>query len=102
MAGPVARLARVPSYAAGANWRKAAGVEPTRKRLTPPPGFEAQPHHRVRVPSASLGRAPRWRIPPATPRRCRDAAHAHRARSEEHTSELQSPMYLVCRLLLEK
>src|SRR5437879_7262949 len=26
----------------------------------------------------------------------------HRARSEEHTSELQSPMYLVCRLLLEK
>ena len=25
-----------------------------------------------------------------------------KARSEEHTSELQSPMYLVCRLLLEK
>src|SRR5437762_8250154 len=32
-------------------------------------------------------------------------AERHRrpeARSEEHTSELQSPMYLVCRLLLEK
>src|SRR5437762_10265941 len=27
---------------------------------------------------------------------------AARSRSEEHTSELQSPMYLVCRLLLEK
>src|SRR5437762_11318608 len=27
---------------------------------------------------------------------------AAEARSEEHTSELQSPMYLVCRLLLEK
>src|SRR5437762_7937765 len=27
---------------------------------------------------------------------------AIRSRSEEHTSELQSPMYLVCRLLLEK
>src|SRR5437763_16483478 len=27
--------------------------------------------------------------------------HRH-VRSEEHTSELQSPMYLVCRLLLEK
>src|SRR5437879_10605046 len=27
---------------------------------------------------------------------------ALKARSEEHTSELQSPMYLVCRLLLEK
>src|SRR5437762_6048480 len=25
-----------------------------------------------------------------------------KVRSEEHTSELQSPMYLVCRLLLEK
>src|SRR5437764_7238469 len=30
-------------------------------------------------------------------------AQAHGlVRSEEHTSELQSPMYLVCRLLLEK
>src|SRR5207244_13245940 len=27
---------------------------------------------------------------------------AHDARSEEHTSELQSPDHLVCRLLLEK
>src|SRR5437764_9360075 len=27
---------------------------------------------------------------------------ATNSRSEEHTSELQSPMYLVCRLLLEK
>src|SRR5437879_10852675 len=31
----------------------------------------------------------------------RDLVHVH-VRSEEHTSELQSPMYLVCRLLLEK
>src|SRR5437762_10610431 len=30
------------------------------------------------------------------------AAEALGIRSEEHTSELQSPMYLVCRLLLEK
>src|SRR5437763_10302661 len=30
------------------------------------------------------------------------AARAAPPRSEEHTSELQSPMYLVCRLLLEK
>src|SRR5690348_18090444 len=27
---------------------------------------------------------------------------AHARRSEEHTSELQSPVHLVCRLLLEK
>src|SRR5437762_4131738 len=30
------------------------------------------------------------------------SAGAIDVRSEEHTSELQSPMYLVCRLLLEK
>src|SRR5229473_2345708 len=29
-------------------------------------------------------------------------SHGHRKRSEEHTSELQSLAYLVCRLLLEK
>src|SRR5690348_18112054 len=28
--------------------------------------------------------------------------HVRRGRSEEHTSELQSPVHLVCRLLLEK
>src|SRR5437764_14517958 len=31
-----------------------------------------------------------------------DRVDRHDPRSEEHTSELQSPMYLVCRLLLEK
>src|SRR5258707_11049659 len=30
------------------------------------------------------------------------AEFVHQARSEEHTSELQSRQYLVCRLLLEK
>src|SRR5437764_8938428 len=30
------------------------------------------------------------------------SGHYASERSEEHTSELQSPMYLVCRLLLEK
>src|SRR2546422_5420884 len=35
--------------------------------------------------------------------RCRDRTPAaHRTRSEEHTSELQSRLHLVCRLLLEK
>src|SRR5258708_24099126 len=39
--------------------------------------------------------------------RCRDSVAAglrvfREARSEEHTSELQSPDHLVCRLLLEK
>src|SRR5205807_10295005 len=49
-------------------------------------GGDQQRHHR-RAPS----RAGRQR-----PDRCR------RERSEEHTSELQSPCNLVCRLLLEK
>src|SRR2546426_6637938 len=34
--------------------------------------------------------------------RSHDSHHASRFRSEEHTSELQSPCNLVCRLLLEK
>src|SRR3712207_7199692 len=34
--------------------------------------------------------------------RGRRGAHLARVRSEEHTSELQSRQYLVCRLLLEK
>src|SRR5437763_5166015 len=32
----------------------------------------------------------------------RQGQEIFRYRSEEHTSELQSPMYLVCRLLLQK
>src|SRR5438876_4740807 len=34
--------------------------------------------------------------------RQRDGAAGRSGRSEEHTSELQSPVHLVCRLLLEK
>src|SRR5437879_11602818 len=41
-------------------------------------------------------------VRPESRRSGRAIADHHRARSEEHTSELQSPMYLVCRLLLEK
>src|SRR3712207_7334272 len=41
-----------------------------------------------------------WRRPP---RDLLDTFHSPRSsRSEEHTSELQSRQYLVCRLLLEK
>src|SRR3712207_7345233 len=35
-------------------------------------------------------------------RRCASGSHVSCRRSEEHTSELQSRQYLVCRLLLEK
>src|SRR3712207_8503807 len=41
--------------------------------------------------------------PPATRSTCRRSpTRTATARSEEHTSELQSRQYLVCRLLLEK
>src|SRR5438552_14801224 len=54
----------------------------------------------------SAGRA----VPPSSPEypaprlvRCMGRrGHATHTRSEEHTSELQSPDHLVCRLLLEK
>src|SRR5436189_4037076 len=46
------------------------------------------------------------RVPVVPDRHRPDVGGHHRrplsVRSEEHTSELQSPMYLVCRLLLEK
>src|SRR6266516_1262428 len=46
--------------------------------------------------------APSDRDEAASPTRIRRARPGARARSEEHTSELQSPYDLVCRLLLEK
>src|SRR5260370_38749461 len=39
-----------------------------------------------------------WQLPP----HCAGAAQSSAERSEEHTSELQSHLNLVCRLLLEK
>src|SRR6266581_8218419 len=39
---------------------------------------------------------------PARASPARRAGRPPRGRSEEHTSELQSPVHLVCRLLLEK
>src|SRR5437879_10081594 len=48
------------------------------------------------LPAQGPGRARRRDL------RSRRADRDRKSRSEEHTSELQSPMYLVCRLLLEK
>src|SRR3712207_7703798 len=58
--------------------------------------------------SRTPGRSPCPRAPPAPARtappcgRARTCRSATAPRSEEHTSELQSRQYLVCRLLLEK
>src|SRR3712207_7876162 len=62
------------------------------------------------VTPSTRGRRSAWttdgalRRPPADPDAARDVrgVGAGVPRSEEHTSELQSRQYLVCRLLLEK
>src|SRR5256885_11391885 len=55
--------------------------------------------------SGQLPRAVRIKtgmVRPAARHRLRTVIPSSRGRSEEHTSELQSPCNLVCRLLLEK
>src|ERR1017187_4962841 len=52
----------------------------------------------IRAGRSGRGSSPR---PESRRAACR-RGHNRASRSEEHTSELQSPMYLVCRLLLEK
>src|SRR5437764_10536083 len=69
--------------------------------IRPPPRSTLFPYTTLfrSTPAAVLSRRPRSQCGAAVavlrPGR-------RRGRSEEHTSELQSPMYLVCRLLLEK
>src|SRR5437762_6866877 len=57
--------------------------------LTEPLAGRHQPHREPSTPASCCSRLPL-------------VAPEYYMRSEEHTSELQSPMYLVCRLLLEK
>src|SRR3712207_8512465 len=57
-----------------------------------PPGLQRAEHHRVSRLDREHGRQVRRE----------DPVEGAGVRSEEHTSELQSRQYLVCRLLLEK
>src|SRR5437764_15211512 len=69
-----------------------------------------RPPRSTLFPYTTLFRSERLRIPESRVTVIPEAVDAAFApprrelarRSEEHTSELQSPMYLVCRLLLEK
>src|SRR2546422_5904901 len=63
------------------------------------PDAEEQPHGRAEHEREQDGERRDERIPLC---QLRDQQRAQRARSEEHTSELQSRLHLVCRLLLEK
>src|SRR5438876_1490042 len=58
-------------------------------------------NQRNRAPMRPIGGAYLWFCRRSPPRADRRGCHKY-ARSEEHTSELQSPVHLVCRLLLEK
>src|SRR2546425_9310568 len=61
-------------------------------------GHERDAHHRAPDPPGPR-EAPHQRV---ERHRRESAEHDGDGRSEEHTSELQSLAYLVCRLLLEK
>src|SRR3712207_7139197 len=77
---------------------------PPRSTLFPYTTLFRSAKSRPATPSRRRGRAA-GRNRPWPARRCATSARrASRAtaRSEEHTSELQSRQYLVCRLLLEK
>src|SRR5256885_3800099 len=62
-----------------------------------------RPPRSTLFPYTTLFRSPAEKWPPPPRGSCRGTLSARPARrSEEHTSELQSPCNLVCRLLLEK
>src|SRR3712207_8051317 len=67
-------------------------------------GRGPRPSHRCRRgryrPAPALPPSPRSPSPASAP--AASPSPSVRSRSEEHTSELQSRQYLVCRLLLEK
>src|SRR3712207_7753640 len=71
-------------------------------------GYEVGPDHELYQITAKLARRaalpmPRVYVAPTdAPNAFATGRSPKKARSEEHTSELQSRQYLVCRLLLEK
>src|SRR5256885_4318769 len=71
--------------------------------MTPPPPAPGLPRLRIAAVAAALCIAGLAHAQPlAVDLPAQPLAQSLNARSEEHTSELQSPCKLVCRLLLEK
>src|SRR3712207_8469374 len=70
------------------------------QQLTDPPRT-TQKHHEE-APQHAHERGRLRRVPQALAHAGPQGAQDDAGRSEEHTSELQSRQYLVCRLLLEK
>src|SRR3712207_8838377 len=75
---------------------------PFRSHHRPPAPPRARPCHRAPPPPRRAQLLPAARRPAPARRRLNVRTRRQRVRSEEHTSELQSRQYLVCRLLLEK
>src|SRR3712207_7786393 len=71
------------------------------ERVPPQPGIGRQRHEEGEIGAERRGRLGGRGRRPTGPRHPPDRL-GRRSRSEEHTSELQSRQYLVCRLLLEK
>src|SRR5438445_3491811 len=67
-----------------------------------PERYRAQARPSVIAPTPSRPDLTEKPPPPSPARRLLSQIRTGRCRSEEHTSELQSRQYLVCRLLLEK
>src|SRR2546429_7200360 len=63
------------------------------------PSDQASPPQRRKSVPGARGKGQRLSC---LAKRCHRASGPLKARSEEHTSELQSRLHLVCRLLLEK
>src|SRR5437763_295017 len=120
LAGKEKSLIEAERYLAAALEASGIDVAPEEERSPPPPpmGEPRAPKPPVPQPTAPPNAPPPIVPPIRTGESLRDEIfeeeHAEtrpkvsradaleRMRSEEHTSELQSPMYLVCRLQLEK
>src|SRR4051794_41229655 len=96
----MAGLGRGPMISGG----MAATVEATIRARGLRPGLEAFSSlmtSTAAAPSLSGHALPAVTVPSGLNTGCNEASFSI-VRSEEHTSELQSPVHLVCRLLLEK
>src|SRR2546425_5025163 len=94
-ANAVVRVARPTVAEPVPSSRPSRAVSPTRPSVSLLPNVPS-----VSVASKRLERASTSRVAHSVSANC--GATDHPDRSEEHTSELQSLAYLVCRLLLEK
>src|SRR2546425_7746531 len=85
-------------------WRSAAGYLALALLAATGQAQATAPDHQplLRALNAARQQGCEGRSGPATPLRDNTRLSGAAARSEEHTSELQSLAYLVCRLLLEK